>query len=62
MSYSNYSTYLKYKISFYLTFGPHIFISTEWSNTAEFVLKLLNTGNFDIELNEYKLMFKSYFM
>ncbi len=52
----------KDKISFYLTFGPHIFIPTEWSNTTEFVLKLLNTGNFDIELNEYKLMFKSYFM
>ena len=52
----------KDNISFYLTFGPHIFIPSEWSNTTEFVFKLFNSGNFDVDINEYKLMFKSYFM
>lgn len=52
----------KDNISFYLTFGPHIFIPSEWSNTTEFVFKLLNSGNIDVDINEYKLMFKSYFM
>ena len=52
----------KDNISFYLTFGPHIFIPSEWSNTTEFVFKLFNSGNFAVDINEYKLMFKSYFM
>jgi hypothetical protein len=48
--------------NFYLTFGPHIFIPNEWSNTTGFNILINNTGTTSFQINKYKLMFKSYFM
>ena len=48
---------------FYLTFGPHIFIPSQWENTTGFNFVIDNTGsNSSFFINSYKLMFKSYFM
>jgi hypothetical protein len=46
--------------SYYITFGPHIFTPEQWTDTSEFVITANTSYNFTIE--EYKLMFKSYFM
>ena len=48
--------------SFYLTFGPHIFIPSQWENTTGFNFIIHNTGSNSFFINKYKLMFKSYFM
>ena len=47
---------------FYLTFGPHIFIPSQWENTNGFNFVIDNTGSNSFYINKYKLMFKSYFM
>ena len=46
--------------TYYLTFGPHIFAPEQWSDTNEFIITANTSNNFTIE--QYKLMFKSYFM
>ena len=48
--------------SFYLTFGPHIFIPSQWENTNGFNFVIVNTTSSSFFINSYKLMFKSYFM
>jgi hypothetical protein len=48
------------KGTYYITFGPHIFTPEQWSDTSGFVITANTTDNLTIE--EYKLMFKSYFM
>jgi hypothetical protein len=48
--------------SFYLTFGPHIFIPAQWENTTGFNFVINNTGSNSFYINKYKLMFKSYFI
>lgn len=45
---------------YYITYGPHIFSPQQWSNTNDFVITANTTDDFTIE--QYKLMFKSYFM
>ena len=47
---------------FYLTYGPHIFIPSQWENTTGFNFLINNTGSNNFNINSYKLMFKSYFM
>lgn len=46
--------------SYYITFGPHIFTPEQWADTSEFVITANTTSTFTIQ--QYKLMFKSYFM
>ena len=46
--------------SYYITFGPHIFSPEQWADTSDFVITVNTTSTFTIE--QYKLMFKSYFM
>lgn len=46
--------------SYYITFGPHIFSPEQWADTSEFVITANTTSTFTIQ--QYKLMFKSYFM
>ena len=46
--------------SYYITFGPHIFTPEQWTDTSEFVITANTSDTLDI--NRYKLMFKSYFM
>jgi hypothetical protein len=48
--------------SFYLTFGPHIFIPAQWENTTGFNFIINNETLSPFYINKYKLMFKSYFM
>jgi len=47
---------------FYLTFGPHIFIPSQWENTTGFNFIIHNTGSSSFYVNKYKFMIKSYFM
>ena len=46
--------------TYYITFGPHIFTPEQWADTSEFVITANTTDSLNI--NKYKLMFKSYFM
>ena len=46
--------------TYYLTFGPHIFVPEQWSDTNDFIITANTSDKFTIE--QYKLMFKSYFM
>ena len=46
--------------SYYITFGPHIFTPEQWADTSDFVITANTISTFTIE--QYKLMFKSYFM
>jgi len=46
----------------YLTFGPHIFIPSQWENTNGFNFIINNETPHSFYINKYKLMFKSYFM
>ena len=48
--------------NFYLTFGPHIFIPSQWENTTGFNFIIHNTGSSSFYVNKYKFMIKSYFM
>lgn len=45
---------------YYITYGPHIFSPQQWSDTNDFVITGNTTDDFTIE--QYKFMFKSYFM
>ena len=47
--------------SYYITFGPHIFAPEQWTDTSEFVITLNSSAN-SFTIQQYKLMFKSYFM
>tara|TARA_Y100000389_G_scaffold140484_1_gene138339 strand:- start:3739 stop:4545 length:807 start_codon:yes stop_codon:yes gene_type:complete len=46
--------------NYYITFGPHIFAPKQWADTSDFVITANSTDTFTIE--QYKIMFKSYFM
>jgi hypothetical protein len=48
------------KGEYYITFGPHIFIPKQWTDTKEFVITANTTDYFEIK--EYKFMFKSYYL
>jgi hypothetical protein len=48
--------------NYYLTFGPHIFIPSQWENTTGFNFIINNETSSPFYINKYKLMFKSYFM
>lgn len=50
---------------YYITFGPHIFIPTEWNNTERFVFELHNqttNGDNNVTLEYSKIIFKSRFL
>jgi hypothetical protein len=45
--------------TYYLTFGPHIFIPSEWSGSTSFNFLLTNRGNQAITINKSKIVLKS---
>jgi hypothetical protein len=47
---------------YYLTFGPHIFIPSEWVNCTQFVFKFINNSNNSITIRKTKIFFKSYYL
>jgi hypothetical protein len=48
--------------TFYLTFGPHIFIPEQWANCTQFIFQLVNNENSDVTINKSKIIFKSYYL
>lgn len=48
--------------NYYLTFGPHIFIPSEWANCSKFNFILVNNTNKEINVNAIKIVFKSYYL
>jgi len=52
----------KKNTTFYLTFGPHLFIPEEWANCTKFIFKLVNNLNSAVTINKSKVLFKSYYL
>lgn len=48
--------------TFYLTFGPHIFIPEQWVNCTQFIFQLVNNENSEVTINKSKIIFKSYYL
>jgi len=48
--------------TFYITFGPHIFIPEEWATCTQFIFKLVNNENSNVIINQTKVIFKSYYL
>jgi len=47
---------------YYLTFGPHIFIPSQWANCGQFVFKLRNNTTSSVSIRKFKIVFKSYYI
>ena len=45
--------------TYYLTFGPHTFIPSEWSGSTAFNFLLTNNDNQTITINSTKVVLKS---
>ena len=48
--------------TFYLTFGPHIFIPEQWANCSQFIFILVNNENSAVTIKKSKIIFKSYYL
>lgn len=48
--------------TFYITFGPHIFVPEQWVNCTQFIFKLVNNENSAVTINKSKVVFKSYYL
>lgn len=51
--------YVERQNTYYITFGPHIFIPSQWANCSQFVFKLQNHTNNAVTINKFKIVFKS---
>ena len=47
------------KNEYYLTFGPHIFLPSEWINCSQFVFKVVRNNNNSFSIKKSKFVFKS---
>jgi hypothetical protein len=47
---------------YYLTFGPHMFIPSQWANCGQFKFKLRNHTNNAVTIRKFKIIFKSYYI
>jgi hypothetical protein len=47
---------------YYITFGPHIFIPSQWATCGQFIFKLRNHTNNSVSIRKFKIVFKSYFI
>lgn len=48
--------------NYYLTFGPHVFIPSEWANCSKFNITLVNNVNNAFNVNSIKIVYKSYYL
>jgi hypothetical protein len=48
--------------TYYVTFGPHIFIPEQWENCGQFIFKFVNGRNQVINIQKTKIVFKSYYL
>jgi hypothetical protein len=48
--------------NYYLTYGPHMFIPSQWANCGQFVFKLTNHLNGSVTIRALKIVFKSYYI
>lgn len=48
--------------NFYLTFGSHIFLPSDWETTSQFVFKLVNNTNQSSTIKKIKLKLKSHYI
>lgn len=47
---------------YYITFGPHIFIPSQWATCGNFNLIIRNNTNNPVTIRKFKIIFKSYYI
>jgi hypothetical protein len=48
--------------TYYVTFGPHIFMPEQWIDCTQFIFKFVNGRNQVINIQKTKIVFKSYYL